>query len=95
MRARLSQPLVVADLAAHCGLGPRRFHQLFVEAFGETPHRYLQRLRLDAAVLLLNDPRRALSDIALDVGFADQSAFNHAFTRRFGMAPGGWRVERI
>jgi AraC-like DNA-binding protein len=93
MRARISQPLVVADLAAHCGLGLRRFHQLFVEAFGETPHRYLQRLRLDAAVLLLNDSRRALSTIALDVGFSDQSAFNHAFTRRFGMAPGGWRVE--
>ena len=52
LRAQLSEPLRVADLAAHCGFGMRRFHQLFNEAFGETPHRYLNRLRLDAALTL-------------------------------------------
>ncbi|WP_414439879.1 helix-turn-helix domain-containing protein [Burkholderia sp. 22PA0106] len=94
LRARLAEPLRVADLAAHCGFGLRRFHQVFVEAFGETPHRYLLKLRLDTAVLLLADPRRALADIAADVGFADQSALTHAFTRRFGIAPGQWRAGR-
>lgn len=92
LRARLSEPLRIADLAAHCGFGMRRFHQLFIEAFGETPHRYLQRLRLDTSLTLLADPRHALSDIALDIGFGDQSAFTHAFTRRFGLAPGQWRA---
>lgn len=92
LRAHLAQPLRIADLAAHCGFGMRRFHQLFIEAFGETPHRYLQRLRLDTAVTLLADPRRTLVDVALEVGFGDQSAFTHAFTRRFGLAPGQWRA---
>jgi transcriptional regulator GlxA family with amidase domain len=92
MRARLSEPLRIADLAAHCGFGMRRFHQVFCEAFGETPHRYLQRLRLDTALTLLADPRETLTDVALQTGFADQSAFTHAFTRRFGMAPGQWRA---
>ncbi|WP_310633429.1 AraC family transcriptional regulator [Paraburkholderia sp.] len=92
LRAHLAQPLRIADLAAHCGFGMRRFHQLFIEAFGETPHRYLQRLRLDTAVTLLADPRHTLTDIALEVGFGDQSAFTHAFTRRFGLAPGQWRA---
>ncbi|MDR5776034.1 MULTISPECIES: AraC family transcriptional regulator [unclassified Caballeronia] len=91
LRLHLSEPLRIADLAAHCGFGMRRFHQLFSEAFGETPHRYLHRLRLDTALALLADPRAALSDIALDVGFADQSAFTHAFSKRFGIAPGLWR----
>jgi AraC-like DNA-binding protein len=95
LRAHLSEPLRVLDLAEHCGLGERRFHQLFDEAFGTTPHRYLQRLRLDTAVMLLADSRRALSDVALTVGFADQSAFTHAFTRRFGLAPGQWRALRM
>lgn len=95
LRAHLSEPLRVADLATHCGLGERRFHQLFDEAFGATPHRYLQRLRLDTALTLLSDPRRTLTDIALTVGFADQSAFTHAFTRRFGLAPGQWRAMRM
>jgi len=92
LRARLAEPLRVADLAAHCGFGMRRFHQLFSEAFGETPHRYLQRLRLDTALALLDDPRRTLAEVALEVGFGDQSAFTHAFTRRFGLAPGQWRA---
>lgn len=92
LRAHLAEPLRIADLAAHCGFGMRRFHQLFCEAFGETPHRYVQRLRLDAALTLLADPRETLSGIALTVGFADQSAFTHAFTKRFGVAPGRWRT---
>ena len=95
LRAHLSEPLRVTDLAAHCGFGERRFHQLFDEAFGTTPHRYLQRLRLDTALTLLCDPCRTLIDVALTVGFADQSAFTHAFTRRFGVAPGQWRAMRL
>jgi AraC-like DNA-binding protein len=91
LRAHLSEPLRIADLAAHCGFGMRRFHQLFNEAFGETPHRYLHRLRLDTSLALLADPRASLTDVALEVGFADQSAFTHAFSRRFGVAPGQWR----
>lgn len=94
LRTHLAQPLRIADLAAHCGFGMRRFHQLFIEAFGETPHRYLQRLRLDTSLALLADPRRSLTDVALDVGFGDQSAYTHAFTRRFGLAPGQWRALR-
>jgi AraC-like DNA-binding protein len=94
LRAHLSEPLRIADLATHCGFGMRRFHQLFIEAFGETPHRYLQRLRLDTSVTLLADPRRSLTEIALEVGFGDQSAYTHAFTRRFGLAPGQWRAVR-
>ncbi|MGF6536530.1 AraC-like DNA-binding protein [Paraburkholderia sp. GAS206C] len=94
LRAHLSESLRIADLAAHCGFGMRRFHQLFIEAFGETPNRYLQRLRLDTSITLLADPRHSLTDIALDVGFGDQSAYTHAFTRRFGLAPGQWRAVR-
>lgn len=94
LRAHLAEPLRIADLAAHCGYGMRRFHQLFVDAFGETPHRYLQRLRLDTAVVLLADGRHSLVDVAGMVGFADQSTFTHAFTKRFGVAPGRWRGER-
>jgi AraC-like DNA-binding protein len=86
--------LRIADLAAHCGFGMRRFHQLFIDAFGETPHRYLQRLRLDTSITLLADPRLSLTDIALEIGFGDQSAYTHAFTRRFGLAPGQWRALR-
>ncbi|HZZ11410.1 MAG TPA: AraC family transcriptional regulator [Paraburkholderia sp.] len=94
LRAHLSEPLRIADLAAHCGFGVRRFHQVFIDAFGETPHRYLQRLRLDTSIMLLVDPTLSLTNIALEIGFGDQSAYTHAFTRRFGLAPGQWRALR-
>ncbi|MCG1042131.1 helix-turn-helix domain-containing protein [Mycetohabitans sp. B8] len=58
---------------------------------GETPHRYLRRLHLDIALQLLGDPSRSLVDIALSVGFANQSAFTHVFTTRFDVAPGRCR----
>jgi AraC-like DNA-binding protein len=93
MRARLAEPLRVADLAAFCGLGVRRFHQVFCEAFGVTPHRYLQRLRLDVALGLLEESRVSLAEVALASGFADQSGFTRAFCRRFQMPPGRWRVK--
>lgn len=95
LRAHLSEPLRVVDLARHCGLSERRFHQVFEEAFGTTPHRYLQRLRLDTALVLLCTSRKTLTDIALTVGFGDQSAFTHAFTRRFAIPPGQWRAKPV
>lgn len=95
LRAHLAEPLRIADLAAQCGLGPRRFHALFNEALGETPHQYLNKLRLDTALTELDDMRRPLAEIAARVGFADQSAFTRAFTRRFGQAPGRWRAAPL
>lgn len=91
LRAHTGQPPSLAALAAQFGYGPRRFHDLFVEAFGAAPHRYLTRLRLDAALALLDRPDRTLADIAADTGFADQSAFTRRFTQRFGQPPGHWR----
>lgn len=91
LRSHTGEPPALADLAARFGYGPRRFHDLFVDAFGEAPHRYLTRLRLDAALALMAEGRRSLADIAADTGFADQSAFTRRFTQRFGQPPGHWR----
>jgi AraC-like DNA-binding protein len=91
LRRHLDRPLATGELAARFGYGPRRFHDLFSEAFGEAPHRYLLRLRMDRALRLLDDAQRSLADVAGDTGFADQSAFTRRFTRHFGMPPGSWR----
>jgi AraC-like DNA-binding protein len=91
LRARLAEPLSIADLAAHCGYGVRTFHDRFVAEFGVTPYRYLLRLRTEQAARLMNDTRRALADIAAATGFTDQSALTHAFVARFGITPGKWR----
>ncbi|WP_018412548.1 helix-turn-helix transcriptional regulator [Methyloversatilis thermotolerans] len=90
LRAHVGELPTLPALAARFGYGPRRFHDLFAEAFGCPPHRYLTRLRLDAALTLMAEGGHALSDVAAATGFADQSAFTRRFAQRFGVSPGRW-----
>ncbi|MEM1386408.1 MAG: AraC family transcriptional regulator [Pseudomonadota bacterium] len=81
--------LSVGDLAALSGLHPAYFSRLFTARLGLPPHAY----RIDRKV---QHARRriaagaALADVALDLGFADQSHLNRHFKRRFGLAPGAY-----
>jgi AraC-like DNA-binding protein len=58
---------------------------------GVTPHQYLVRARLKHAARLLADEERAITDIALDVGFADLSNFVRSFRRAAGVSPREFR----
>jgi len=91
LRAHLSTPLRVDQLAARIGWGARRFHTLFCEAFGDTPHGYQTRLRLDQAVQWLMAGTMPLAEIAAATGYPDQTTFTRAFARRFGQPPAAWR----
>lgn len=95
MRSRLDEPVTTAQLAGLTGLSPRRFHDCFVAAAGTTPYRYLLRLRLERAATLLRQNTMPLSDIALAVGFNDQSALTHAFRAAYGMPPAQWRKQAM
>nr|WP_315595811.1 AraC family transcriptional regulator [uncultured Cupriavidus sp.] len=95
LRAHLDAPLRVDQLAARVGWGARRFHTLFCEAFGDTPHGYQTRLRLDQAVQWLMAGSMPLADIAHGVGYPDQTTFTRAFARRFGKPPGAWRSAAV
>ncbi|MDE2031612.1 MAG: helix-turn-helix transcriptional regulator, partial [Pseudomonas sp.] len=64
-------------------------------AAGTTPYRYLLRLRLERAATLLRQNTLPLSDIALAVGFNDQSALTHAFRAAYGMPPAQWRKQAM
>jgi AraC family transcriptional regulator len=78
--------------AAQAGLSAFHFLRLFSQVLGVTPHQYLVRSRLrHAARLLADDEGRAVTDIALDVGFADLSNFVRTFHRAAGVSPGGFR----
>ena len=56
-----------------------------------TPHQYLVRSRLRRAARLLADGARSITDVALDVGFADLSNFVRTFHRAAGVSPGRFR----
>src|SRR4029077_13051276 len=63
----------------------------FRATFGETPHRYLQRRRVERAMFLLRATDRSVTDICLDVGFNSLGTFSRSFQAIVGEAPTAYR----
>lgn len=84
--ANLRSPLDVPVLAGRAGLSERTFHRKFVAATGETPGRFVETARLDAARMLLCRGL-SLKSVAAEVGLSPAARFSEAFERRFGITP--------
>lgn len=82
----LADRLDVPTLAARVALSERTFHRRFVGAIGETPARFVETVRLDAARLLLSRGL-SLKAVAAQVGLFPPVRLNEAFERRFGIGP--------
>jgi len=89
--AHSDQAIGLEDAAGEAGLSPYHFLRVFSGVLGLTPHQYLLRSRLRRAARLLVDAERSVTDIALDVGFADLSNFVRTFHRAAGVSPRGFR----
>jgi AraC family transcriptional regulator len=91
----LDQFLDLETLAEVAHFSPFHFHRLFSALMGETLGAYLRRRRCEvAATRLLAQPKLAVLQIALDVGFGSAEAFTHAFGARFGCSPTSWRLKQ-
>jgi transcriptional regulator GlxA family with amidase domain len=84
--ANLNASLDVPNLADRAGLSERTFHRKFVAATGQTPARFVETARLDAARMLLCRGL-SLKSIAAEIGLSPAARFAEAFERRFGIAP--------
>jgi len=89
--ANAADDIDLAEAAAQAGLSSFHFLRVFRAVLGVTPHQYLIRARLRRAARLLADPARTITEIALDVGFADLSNFVRTFHRAAGCSPGAFR----
>lgn len=78
-------------LAAMASYSPWHFIRAFRTAYGETPHAYLVRLRLERARRLLRVSPLSVAEIALASGFENRSAFSRLFRQRFGVTAGAMR----
>jgi AraC family transcriptional regulator len=82
--------------AREAGVSPFHFLRLFSKALGVTPHQYLVRARLRHAARLLAEAERSVTDVAMEVGFADLSNFVRTFRRAAGVSPGRFaRAARV
>ena len=97
MKQNLSCKLAEKELAHQAGLTAQHFCVLFKTETGETPARYLNRLRMDKARELLEDydhSRLSIKEIAAGVGCSDLSHFVRDFEKRFGLSPKRYRATR-
>jgi transcriptional regulator GlxA family with amidase domain len=85
--------LDVPALARIAHVSPAHFSRTFRTTFGETPHRYLQRRRVERAMFLLRETDRSVTDICFEVGFGSPGTFSRTFRAIVGRPPRTYRRE--
>ena len=86
-----AEPLNVRAVAAVAHVSEAHFIRTFRGVFGETPHRYLQRRRVERSMFLLRETDRSVTDVCLDVGFTSLGTFSRTFREIVGEAPSAYR----
>jgi transcriptional regulator GlxA family with amidase domain len=89
-----AQPLDVPTLARIAYSSEAHFIRTFRATFGETPHRYLQRRRVERSMFLLRETDRSVTEICFDVGFQSLGTFSRTFSEIVGEAPSEYRKVR-
>ncbi len=83
----LEQELSLSNLAAVVQMSPFHFARLFKQSTGLAPHQFVIRCRVERAKELLLQGKLGIADIAVEVGFANQSHLTRHFKRIVGVTP--------
>jgi AraC-like DNA-binding protein len=88
-----SKRLTLENGAREACISPFHFSRLFTRAFGETPHEFVTRVRIDEAKRLLLSENRSVTDICFDVGYESLGSFSSRFRSLTGLSPAAFRRE--
>ncbi|MEP7367467.1 MAG: AraC family transcriptional regulator [Acidobacteriota bacterium] len=94
LHRRVSHPWTIAELAKEVGLSRSALVERFTRYLSEPPMTYLMRWRLQLAARALTHTSKGVAEVASDVGYESEAAFNRAFKREFGTPPARYRRER-
>src|SRR5205823_12673028 len=86
-----AQPLDVPALARIAYVSEAHLIRTFRATFGETPHRYLQRRRVERAMFMLRESDSTVTEICFDVGFMSLGTFSRTFREIVGCSPSAYR----
>ncbi|HXK04563.1 MAG TPA: AraC family transcriptional regulator [Verrucomicrobiae bacterium] len=93
LAASISDPITLDSAAREACLSPFHFQRLFARVFGETPHDFLTRRRMDLAQQLLAAGDQPVTDICLQIGYTSLGTFSSRFAARTGQSPSAFRRE--
>ena len=91
MRYAYWRPVSLPDVAARANLSPHHFLRVYKRAYGETPHEFLTRLRIERAKTLLARGSHNVTEACFEVGFSSLGSFSTLFTHRVGLSPSEYR----
>jgi AraC-like DNA-binding protein len=94
LHSRTAHPWTIAELATEVGSSRSAFVERFTRYLAEPPMYYLMRWRLQLAARALGSTSRGVADIAEEVGYESEAAFNRAFKREFGSPPARYRRDQ-
>lgn len=89
----LSNSLTVGELARHAAMSPRNFSRVFVEHYGITPARFVEKLRVETALNLLRDSDKSVEQVASECGFGSSVTMRRALKREKKPLPSRLRLN--
>lgn len=93
IEANLAADITIDDIANAAAMSPFHFAHCFRQSTGTSPHQYLIKRRIERAAEMLRHTTEPISQIALNVGFPNQSHFTTVFKRLIGATPFSYRME--
>ena len=91
MRYAYRRPVYLPDVAAQANLSPYHFLRVYKQTYGETPHEFLTRLRIERAKTLLARGSHNVTETCFEVGFSSLGSFSALFAHRVGLSPSEYR----
>ena len=91
MRYAYARPISLPDISAQANLSPYHFLRVHKLAYGETPHEFLTRLRIDWAKTLLARGSHNVTEACFEVGYSSLGSFSALFRERVGLSPSEYR----
>ena len=95
IEASFLEPVTLARIAEAAELSPHHLLRLFKRVYGETPHQFVTKRRLEHARFLLTYTDRSVTDICFDIGFESLGSFSTLFRTRIGVSPAHYRATLL
>lgn len=89
------EDLSVERLAMRVGMSPRHFARVFREQVGQSPGRFVEKIRVECARRTLEESKRSMEEVATKSGFGSAETLRRAFLRQLGIGPSAYRERFI